>query len=512
VHSVLFVQNKTYRISLQWAILVGLLALGFVSCKTQNQPTQRTERRTDPNLDPGWPKGNAFYQQVCYQAVKAKIPVVPDAEMVNDDEICASCHEAYSKAFANNVHRGGKCESCHGPASRHVDTRGKEPGLIFSFKTSDPFVRAEACLKCHEQNACTPGSLWRTSAHAHNRVTCTDCHRGHYDVPPGTPGYTAPSDTASHRVANPQVALVGYQDAEKPGEAAGAAVADGKQPSLSGTSHNLGAVSPGICYKCHGDMQELQRIAGPHQICGPNGFNCTTCHDPHGKIKEESRKDLCLSCHSGAPTMAWHSSTHNINGVACTDCHNPHPKTNVPQVVNITHANVTRPNRLAMNVQQPQACYKCHPKIFGLTALPSHHPIQEGKMVCSDCHDAHGQTADNIKEASINLLCYKCHAEKQGPFAIEHPPVRENCAICHEPHGAVANNLLRQPTTFLCLRCHPGHNGRHPHSNDAGNDIPLLVGGDNGIRAPLYTNCTECHAQVHGSDRFSQRGDGLFTR
>ena len=115
-----------------------------------------------------------------------------------------------------------------------------------------------------------------------------------------------------------------------------------------------------------------------------------------------------------------------------------------------------------MSVQEPETCYKCHPKIYGLNALPSHHPIKEGKMVCSDCHDPHGQETGNLKEATINLVCYRCHGEKQGPFAFEHPPVRENCCICHNPHGAVTNNLLKQPPTFLCLRCHAGHNGLHP--------------------------------------------------
>ena len=118
-------------------------------------------------------------------------------------------------------------------------------------------------------------------------------------------------------------------------------------------------------------MQEFQQIAGPHQICGANGFNCTTCHDPHGQILESSRKDLCLSCHTGAPTMAWHSSIHDHNGVACTDCHNPHPRTCVPQVVDIYHGNgpnVVRPKRLMMSVDEPYTCYKCHPKIYGLNA------------------------------------------------------------------------------------------------------------------------------------------------
>ena len=99
-----------------------------------------------------------------------------------------TCHEAYVNSFHENVHRGQTCQSCHGPASKHLETQGKEPGLIFSFKKGvDPVARAEACLKCHEQNQCSPGTQWRTSKHAHVGVTCVDCHRGHYNVPEGTP-------------------------------------------------------------------------------------------------------------------------------------------------------------------------------------------------------------------------------------------------------------------------------------------------------------------------------------
>jgi DmsE family decaheme c-type cytochrome len=265
-------------------------------------------------------------------------------------------------------------------------------------------------------------------------------------------------------------------------------------------------------------MRDLLRIAGPHQIGGPNGFNCTTCHDPHGQIIESTRKDLCLSCHSNtSPTMAWHSSTHERYGVACTDCHNPHPHSNVKQIVNINHYGVEQPKRLAMAVQQPEACYKCHQKVFAQNHLPSHHPILEGKMVCSDCHDPHGQLEKNLKAETINQLCYKCHAEKTGPFAYPHPPVNENCDICHEPHGTVANNLLRQPVTFLCLRCHAGHrdldhgvpstgNGANGTIGPAGTPYNLnggyRVNLDQNLntRAALFTNCTNCHAQIHGSD------------
>jgi DmsE family decaheme c-type cytochrome len=110
-------------------------------------------------------------------------------------------------------------------------------------------------------------------------------------------------------------------------------------------------------------------------------------------------------------------------------------------------------------------------------------------MVCSDCHDSHGGQEKNLREPTVNLVCYRCHADKQGPFVWQHPPVEENCAICHNPHGTVANNLLHQPTTFLCLRCHSGHREfrRNPDRNVY-------------IRQPFFTDCTICHAQVHGSD------------
>ena len=173
-----------------------------------------------------------------------------------------------------------------------------------------------------------------------------------------------------------------------------------------------------------------------------------------------------------------------------------------------------RPGRLPMSVNEPEACYQCHPKIFGLASLPSHHPIAEGKMVCSSCHDAHGQASGHLKEATVNEVCYECHADKEGPFAYEHAPVTENCAHCHEPHGTVANDLLRQPTTFLCLRCHSGHSTHGqsencdrchfaggPPATDVGNGpLEPMISTTPAMRQALFTDCTQCHSQVHGSD------------
>jgi DmsE family decaheme c-type cytochrome len=488
-----------------------------------------------------------------YGILKVDLPQVPDAEFVNDDSLCATCHETYAKKFETNVHHAQKCESCHGPASRHLATRGQEPGLILSFKTMPPAERSEACLKCHEKPH-EPGERWRTSAHAHKGVSCTDCHRGHYDIAPGTPSTEvaglieraaevaasdhqatpanstreASSSVSPHRALPAERAIKNgsLTDAElgqvlqrvssepfgltaRPRAArSSGAVVRAQEPSgpaqYSGKSNYMGAVAPQVCYKCHADMQDLEAIAHPHQVCGKNGFNCTTCHDTHGNIRMETRRDMCVECHQGTPTMAWHSSTHNLYDVACTDCHNPHPRAKVEEFVNVTHTSIDRPKRMPMSVDEPGACFKCHPKIFAAASMPSHHPIKEGKMTCSACHDGHGQNHGNLKDgATVNMVCYKCHAEKQGPFAYEHPPVTENCAICHEPHGTVANNLLRQPANFLCLRCHTGHrtSPRGPnHDGTPGGSLLGDVGTSPALQRAFFTDCTQCHHEIHGSD------------
>jgi len=467
-------------ISRKGLLVLGLAVWGLASC------ARRSNYTVDSRPNPGWPKANVQFYEKRFPLLRVAHPQVADAEFVGDDQLCMTCHETYVKTFAHNVHRGQKCEDCHGPGSRHLISRGQEPGLILSFKRLPAAERSEICLKCHEQNQCAPGSRWRTSVHAHHGVSCTDCHTSHYNVPPNTP----PTVVARNNSPQHMHQAVAYYQEQ---------MATADQNTIRAASNHMGAISPQVCYRCHGAMQQFEQVAHPHQIGGVHGFTCATCHDPHGKIRQETRTDLCLQCHQGAPTAAYHSSVHFAHGVACTDCHNPHPHTFPSQVVNIGHTSVTRPKRLPMSVDEPNVCFKCHPKVYAQTGMPSHHPIKEGKLVCSDCHDGHGQAHGNLKEATVNQVCYRCHAEKQGPFVYEHPPVTENCMICHEPHGTVANNLLRQPATFLCLRCHSGHRTGPtfgPHTGAGLTD----VGTDPAQQRAFFSDCTECHSQVHGSD------------
>ena len=68
-----------------------------------------------------------------------------------------------------------------------------------------------------------------------------------------------------------------------------------------------------------------------------------------------------------------------------------------------------------------------------------------------------------LRENSVNENCYKCHAEKRGPFLWEHNPVRENCLNCHDAHGSTKQALLKVQAPKLCGECHGfNHGGSNP--------------------------------------------------
>ena len=101
-------------------------------------------------------------------------------------------------------------------------------------------------------------------------------------------------------------------------------------------------------------------------------------------------------------------------------------------------------------------------------------------MSCSSCHNPHGSATDKLlREASVNETCYKCHADKRGPFLWEHEPVRDNCLNCHNPHGSVNEYMLTIQRPRLCQSCHMG-----PGHGNPGN--PMTVQSVN-------RSCQNCH-------------------
>ena len=139
----------------------------------------------------------------------------------------------------------------------------------------------------------------------------------------------------------------------------------------------------------------------------------------------------------------------------------------------------------------------------------SHHPIREGKVVCSDCHNPHGSPGPKLlKEFTVNETCYNCHAEKRGPLLWEHQPVRDNCLNCHTPHGSTQARLLIERMPYLCQKCH--ETGNHNSAPWSANQVPGVNSPYNnsartapsGLAVPDDDprSCANCHSQVHGSN------------
>ena len=248
----------------------------------------------------------------------------------------------------------------------------------------------------------------------------------------------------------------------------------------------------------------------------PEDTGCEGCHGPakahveaHGgkatilafsQLAPNQIQNACLRCHSQALARAnIRSSAHTLNGVACTQCHSIH-KSATP--------------RLLLAKSEPDLCYGCHLDIRSQFSMPFKHPIDQGSMACTDCHNPHGTFLPTWRIAARPSLvrqalgneeaCLKCHTDKRGPFAFEHPPVRvEGCEMCHAPHGSDNSRLLRRPVVFtMCLECHNGAGtfGR------TGTGVPALSQTHN-MTDPRYQNCTNCHIRIHGSN-----SDPLFLR
>lgn len=269
-----------------------------------------------------------------------------------------------------------------------------------------------------------------------------------------------------------------------------------------------------VCRTCHPAVV-VDFYRNPHYKTIASGkepaenTGCEGCHGPGGnhvaakgdktKISAFSQMrprqvlDACLRCHAESLGRSnIRRSSHSLAEVACNSCHSIHkPKT---------------PNFLLAK-EQREVCYGCHGNVRAQFSQPFKHRVNEGFMNCTDCHNPHGANAPNwsmgarprMVESALNNEepCLKCHADKRGPFAFEHPAVRvEGCGSCHVPHGSANARMLKRPVVFtVCLEC---HNGAASFGRDS--DGVQLTPPTHNMADPRFRNCTTCHIRIHGSN------------
>jgi len=261
-----------------------------------------------------------------------------------------------------------------------------------------------------------------------------------------------------------------------------------------------GFVGSDVCATCHTDVADHLKETphGKGKFASLSAHGCETCHGPGSahvnnpddpalrpridRLSPREQTAVCQKCHTGGQQFFWHGSVHETRGLSCESCHSVHAfKSEKAQL------------KTASTVE---ACLSCHKDVRADMWKNSHHPIREGKISCTDCHNPHGtQTRSLIKAASVNEQCYTCHAEKRGPFLWEHAPVRESRLNCHTPHGSNHQKLQKTATPYLCQQCHS--NTRHPGTLY---DATTLADQSRASNRIFNRACLDCHAAVHGSN------------
>ena len=224
------------------------------------------------------------------------------------------------------------------------------------------------------------------------------------------------------------------------------------------------------CEACHGPGS-LHVKSGGGMDGGQPGDMISFRKDSPRPVEE--RNAVCLGCHEKGDRTYWSGSAHESRGLACTNCHQIMEKVS--------------PEHQLIKDTELEVCFACHKEKRAQEAKSTHMPLIEGRMQCSSCHNPHGSATDSLlREPSVNETCYKCHADKRGPFLWEHEPVRDSCVNCHQPHGTTNEYLLKVQRPMLCRQCHAGVGHGQP-----GN--PTAVQEFN--RA-----CQNCHTKIHGSN------------
>jgi predicted CXXCH cytochrome family protein len=204
---------------------------------------------------------------------------------------------------------------------------------------------------------------------------------------------------------------------------------------------------------------------------GPGKF-----HDPESdndrviaylKISPKEVSDGCLRCHGTTMKLGqWHRTEHGRSDVSCVSCHQIHTdsydkfddKPNQPLAIRNRIFPAAKSSSKLLKADEATLCASCHRAEVAEFRQQSRHPVPEGRLNCSDCHDLHPTKKTLNRRELLKDKCVTCHTEYQGPFVFEHDPVAgntgEGCAECHKAHGSHNPNLLKGFSRGLCGQCH----------------------------------------------------------
>ena len=242
---------------------------------------------------------------------------------------CDGCHFTGYMSTGKRVEPSISCESCHGPASKHV----KDPeNKVFKASLADPIRTNEVCFQCHMRN--------RDKRLQTEYKQIKDLWMDAKDYPDG---YEPGKPLISYKLPAPFA--LGQETKEF--WANGAA----KKNRTQGNEY------------IHDRMYQ-------------HGITCINCHDPH-KLTNTAQKpegnDACMKCHSMGSIIGPHQDTleqhthHKADskGSLCIECHMPKtakhtgksPLTVRSHLFSFTYPAQTKAYGMPA---ETNACYACH--------------------------------------------------------------------------------------------------------------------------------------------------------
>jgi len=217
------------------------------------------------------------------------------------------------------------CESCHGPASNHVNwaetLTEKKPNISGSLKGFSFLLdeRKNISWLLNDESG--------TARRSHKRETekeidvCAQCH--------------------SRR----------------------SPITDNYQPGELFTDHYMPRLLDEGMYFSDGQIQDEVYVYGSflQSKMFHKGVTCSDCHEPHSLELRQEGNGVCLQCHSAEKfdTKKHHFHNETSTGALCAECHMP---TRNYMMVDPRHDHsirIPRPD-LSVTLGTPNACNQCH--------------------------------------------------------------------------------------------------------------------------------------------------------
>ncbi len=270
-----------------------------------------------------------------------------DAEYVGN-ETCMVCHEDVGESFLTTAHGianrsdddpAVRCESCHGPGSKHVDEG--DGGYIVNLAEAESFVQVDACNDCH-------GGLNSAFGFSHMEAAggCSDCHTVHSTNKNLLKAQGHELCLSCHTNVRGQFAMPSHH----PVFENRMSCYDCHQVHGENAIAMLGSSTKEQCLSCHVDKQ------GPFVFeHDPVNEDCAICHSAHGSVADnllvQAEPFVCLSCHP----LHFHTSLAGFEG-----------DFNPPQHPERSGTSTSEGFKPAMLTK----CTQCHTEVHG-TDLPA---------------------------------------------------------------------------------------------------------------------------------------------